>query len=165
MEKITLKSDLCDGSLDCEHICAGLYGTSRISIKEVDSKHYHILCQQCETAPCVLICPTDAMKRDKINSDDCIGCGLCVMVCPFGAVHMYDRKASKCDRCKGIDEEPGCIRSCSKRALELVDTDMLTAQKQEKYLNKVAEMEKRPKTSFIDVIRTVTKSNELLNKK
>ncbi|MDR1818650.1 MAG: 4Fe-4S dicluster domain-containing protein [Methanobrevibacter sp.] len=164
MEKITIQSDLCDGCLDCEHTCTGLYGTSRITIKEFDSSHYPIICQQCENAPCAIICPTDAMEQDNVNTEKCIACGLCVMVCPFGAVHIHDKKANKCNRCKGIGEEPGCIQSCSKRALALIDTDLFATQKQEEYLNKVMSMEKRPKKSFIGVLEATVKANKLLNK-
>jgi carbon-monoxide dehydrogenase iron sulfur subunit len=165
LEKIIIQSDLCDGCLDCEHACSGLYGISRINIKEVDSKYYHVVCQQCETAPCVIICPTNAMEQDKVITEECIGCGLCVMVCPFGAVYIHDRKANKCDRCEGINEGPGCIQSCSKRALALIDTDMLTSQKQQEYFSKLVEMEKRPQKSFIDIIETSAKANKLLDKK
>jgi carbon-monoxide dehydrogenase iron sulfur subunit len=164
LEKISIQSDLCDGCIDCEHTCTGLYGTSRISIREIGSNHYSIICQQCENAPCSIICPTGAMERVDVNTEKCIACGLCVMICPFGAVHIHDKKANKCNRCTGIDEEPGCIQSCSKRALALIDTDLLLEQKQEEYLNKVAGMEKRNKKSFIDILETTAKANKLLNK-
>ncbi|NVM25832.1 MAG: 4Fe-4S binding protein, partial [Desulfobacterales bacterium] len=34
-----------------------------------------------------------------IDSDLCNGCGLCVKVCPYGAVELRDGKAVLTDRC------------------------------------------------------------------
>jgi tetrathionate reductase subunit B len=49
-----------------------------------------VMCQHCETAPCVDVCPTGAsMKRAdgivQINKHICIGCRYCMMACPYKA--------------------------------------------------------------------------------
>jgi carbon-monoxide dehydrogenase iron sulfur subunit len=164
LEKIIIQSDLCDGCLDCEHTCTGLYTTSRISIQELDSTYYSIICQQCETAPCVIICPTEAMQQTEVNAEKCIGCGLCVMVCPFGAVHIHNKIANKCNQCKDKEEGPGCIQACSKRALSLIDPDILKLEKQKKYLNKFVTMGKKPKMSFISILEGNSRANKILTK-
>ncbi|KZX15469.1 hydrogenase-4 component A [Methanobrevibacter cuticularis] len=160
MKKITIQSDLCDGCLDCEQACCGLYGTSRITIREVEGSYYPIICQQCENAPCVIICPTDAMSSNGINQEKCIACGLCMMVCPFGAVKVENREAQKCDRCESRGESPACIKACSKRAIALIDTDELKSMKQDQFLSKMAGIKNKPKkNNFINILTSSTRSN------
>ena len=99
MEKISVNSNMCDGCLNCENICASIHSASRIKIIEHDSSYYGIVCQHCESAPCITICPTDAISEDKINTKKCIGCGLCVKVCPFCAMTYTASGDEKCDLC------------------------------------------------------------------
>jgi len=47
-----------------------------------------ISCMQCSDAPCLEVCPTTAtFRRDDgivdINYDLCIGCGYCIVACPY----------------------------------------------------------------------------------
>jgi molybdopterin-containing oxidoreductase family iron-sulfur binding subunit len=49
-----------------------------------------VMCQHCETPPCVDVCPTSAsFRRDDgivlVDKHRCIGCRYCMMACPFGA--------------------------------------------------------------------------------
>jgi len=138
MEKISVNSNMCDGCLNCEKMCASVHTTSRIKIIEHNSSYYGIVCQHCENAPCIKICPTDAITEEKIDQDKCIGCGLCVMVCPFGAMSFNKSTAEKCDLCADREEGPACIKSCTKRAITLVDPAKIKAKNQEKYLSKLA---------------------------
>lgn len=52
--------------------------------------HLPVMCQHCETAPCVDVCPTGAsMKRADgivlVDKHICIGCRYCMMACPYKA--------------------------------------------------------------------------------
>ncbi len=138
MEKISVNSNMCDGCLNCEKMCASVHTASRIKIIEHNSSHYGIVCQHCESAPCIRICPTDAISDEKVDATKCIGCGLCVMVCPFGAMTFTASVAEKCDLCNDRVEGPACIKSCTKRAITIVDPAKIKAKNQEKYLAKLA---------------------------
>lgn len=164
MEKILIQPDICDGCLDCEEACAQLHGCSRIIIREIDDEYYPIICQHCEDAPCEIICPTEAISEEGINQERCIGCGLCMMVCPFGAIVIHDSKAHKCDQCPHLDT-PACIKACSKRAISLVDTDRLILEKQKQHIQKLTGLGKKKKRSeFVNVLTSNTRAKKVLNR-
>ena len=164
MEKILIQPDVCDGCLDCEDACAQIHGTSRIIIREIDESFYPIICQHCEDAPCKIICPTDAIGEEGIDEAKCIGCGLCMMVCPFGSIVIHERKAQKCDQCLDQDT-PACIKACSKRAIALVDTEKLKLEKQKQYIEKLSGVSKKKKRSqFVNILTSNTRAKKVLNK-
>lgn len=164
MEKIMIQPDICDGCGDCEEACARLHGTSRITVREIDDSHYPIVCQQCEDAPCVMICPTEAMTNE-VSPEKCIGCGLCMMVCPFGAISMHDRKAHKCNQCPDKDT-PACVAACSKRAIAKIDTERMKLKKQNEHIAKLSGLgkKKRKSTDFISVLTANARTNKVLHK-
>ena len=95
MEKIIIQPELCDGCLDCQDACAQIHGTSGILVREVEGSYYPIICQQCEDAPCEVICPTEAIGEGGIDEDRCIGCGLCVTTCPANALKLERKPDNK----------------------------------------------------------------------
>ena len=55
-----------------------------------------------------------------VDEERCVGCGVCVLACPFGTVHIDAEtgRAVKCDLCHG---EPACAVACPTQAIELVE--------------------------------------------
>jgi Fe-S-cluster-containing hydrogenase component 2 len=53
-------------------------------------------CRTCSDARCLSPCEHDAIKRDAatgeivIHEDRCIGCSLCALSCPYGAINMIN---------------------------------------------------------------------------
>jgi carbon-monoxide dehydrogenase iron sulfur subunit len=114
----------CEGHMKEKY---GKYNGSRINIKMKNNKFFPVLCHNCDEAPCVDACMPGARYKDLetgwtlTNYTKCVGCWMCVMVCPFGAIERVENGhfAAKCDGC--IDEdEPKCVASCKKNALKRV---------------------------------------------
>jgi Fe-S-cluster-containing dehydrogenase component len=80
------------------------------------------LCNQCETPACVQVCPVGATYVTKdgvilIDRKWCVGCGYCVMACPYGVryFHPEHKVVDKCNFCyhritKGMDT--ACVQAC-----------------------------------------------------
>ena len=80
------------------------------------------LCNQCANPPCVQVCPVGATYQAPdgvvlVDRTWCIGCGYCIMACPYGArfFHPVYRAAEKCTFCyhritKGLP--PACVQNC-----------------------------------------------------
>jgi Fe-S-cluster-containing dehydrogenase component len=50
-------------------------------------------CMQCENPPCTWVCPVSATFRTEdgvvlVDEKRCIGCGYCLVACPYGARYM-----------------------------------------------------------------------------
>ena len=120
----------CNGCKSCELACAFYHsdeknvpGVSRIKVysytEEVNSP---VVCQQCDDAACVRVCPTQALALNEtsgvveFDKDKCIHCKMCAVACPFGNI-VYDKRTDdvvKCDNCGG---DPVCAKFCPTDAL------------------------------------------------
>jgi Fe-S-cluster-containing hydrogenase component 2 len=52
---------------------------------------FRFTCRKCEDAPCISVCPADALEKDGEGIIDrhlnlCISCKSCVTICPFGTM-------------------------------------------------------------------------------
>lgn len=106
--------------------------TSPLVPKEEDiSKTFFVpkLCNQCDTPACVQVCPVGATYQTTdgivlIDRNWCIGCGYCIMSCPYGVrfFHPKYKVAEKCTWCyhrisKGM--KPACVDACAFGAREI----------------------------------------------
>ncbi len=90
-------------------------------------------CNQCDAAPCVAICPTQALHRrpDGIvdfDKDRCIGCKSCMQACPYDALYIdpETQTAAKCNYCAHRTDqglEPACVVVCPTQAIVPGDLD------------------------------------------
>jgi Fe-S-cluster-containing dehydrogenase component len=100
----------------------------QLGMKEIDAdnvgKAFFVpkLCNHCAAPACTQVCPVGATyKTDDgvvlVDRSWCIGCGYCIMACPFGArfFHPIEKTVDKCTFCyhritKGL--ETACVNAC-----------------------------------------------------
>ena len=91
-------------------------------------RHFTVLrCNHCDRAPCVEICPVNALHKRPdaivdLNRDVCIGCRACMQACPYDALYFHDDHgvAEKCHYCAHRTEvglEPACVIVCPAEAI------------------------------------------------
>jgi hydrogenase-4 component A len=72
------------------HKAAGLQAHPRLTVTRTAEHTAPILCRHCEDAHCARVCPVNAITHDGdaivLNETLCIGCKLCAIACPFGAI-------------------------------------------------------------------------------
>jgi Fe-S-cluster-containing dehydrogenase component/formate-dependent nitrite reductase membrane component NrfD len=124
----------CIGCHACTIACKAEHeipvGVNRCWVKTVEQGtfphtqrfFFPVLCNQCDQAPCVRICPTNALfkRRDGIvdlYGDSCIGCRACMVACPYDQLFIdpNTRTAEKCNFCANrVENEllPACVSVC-----------------------------------------------------
>ena len=87
------------------------------------------LCNQCTTPACVQVCPVGATYQTAdgvvlVDRTWCIGCGYCIMGCPYGVrfFHPVEHVADKCTFCyhriiKG--DNSACAQACPFNARQI----------------------------------------------
>lgn len=129
---------------------------ARIHVEPVGECAMPLQCRHCEDAPCVIVCPTQAIYRyDQagpvlLDGARCIGCKFCLLACPFGVIDLTrDGKAAvKCDLCAaraGAAGEPACVASCPTGALEFVEADDFLRRRRRQAAEHLAEVGRRGK--------------------
>jgi Fe-S-cluster-containing dehydrogenase component len=100
-----------------------------------DTKRFFsvLRCNHCTDAPCVSICPTQALfkRGDGIvdfDTDRCIGCKSCMQACPYDALYIdpQENTAQKCNYCAhrtDVGLEPACVVVCPEQAIIAGDLD------------------------------------------
>ena len=67
----------------------------------------------------------------KVDTDKCIGCGLCVKLCPMKNINIKDQKAVSSDRCTMCYR---CINKCPGQAITLLGKRVVEQCGIEKYI-------------------------------
>ena len=126
---------LCIGCRTCELACSfrhskkqGEPGITRVhTYTYSDDLSLVTLCQQCDDAACVKVCPTNALYLNEktgvvdYDAEKCVKCGMCSIACPFGNISYEPetKLVQKCDLCQG---NPACAMFCPTKALEYAAT-------------------------------------------
>lgn len=140
-----IDQDVCIGCHACTVACKTEHqvplGVNRTWVKYIEkgtwpdtSRTFSVLrCNHCTDAPCVSICPTQALykREDGIVDFDttrCIGCKSCMQACPYDALYIdpNDNTAQKCNYCAhrtDIGLEPACVIVCPEQAIIAGDLD------------------------------------------
>jgi Fe-S-cluster-containing dehydrogenase component/formate-dependent nitrite reductase membrane component NrfD len=135
----------CIGCHACTIACKAEHdipvGVNRCWVKTVEKGTFPdtqrlflpVLCNQCEEAPCMKICPTSALykRRDGIvdlNGEACIGCRACMAACPYDQLFIdpNTRTAEKCNFCANRVEnqlQPACVSVCPTECRVFGDLD------------------------------------------
>lgn len=116
-------------------------GVNRTWVKYVEKgsfpdtrRHFTVMrCNHCEEAPCVEICPVEALhKRDDgivdFDARRCIGCKACGQACPYGVPYIdpetgTSAKCSYCAHRKEVGMKPACVVICPQQAIVSGDLD------------------------------------------
>lgn len=128
----------CIGCRLCEIVCsmvksgeAGIYQSRIKNIRFYDEYFFYPnVCLQCETPYCALVCPTGALHKNlgtkvvELSKEKCVGCRMCLVACPFGAIYMINSVPIKCDLCEG---DPMCVKFCRVEALTYGETEDIGA--------------------------------------
>ncbi len=139
MKKIYVNEEWCLGCHLCEYYCAfANSGKSnmvaalkdvkinpRIQVEEGKDVCFAVNCRHCPDPICVKSCIAGALSKNpegmiEINTDKCVGCFTCVLVCPFGAIMPNDdgHAIQKCELCtKNGNGTPNCVAHCPNNAI------------------------------------------------
>jgi carbon-monoxide dehydrogenase iron sulfur subunit len=149
---IDVALERCTGCRSCELVCSfhkeGEFNLAkariRVIINDALSLSIPTLCMQCVDAPCIRVCPTTALRRHAttgavvVEDRLCIGCRMCSLACPFGAMHFHSAKttAFKCDLCGG---DPQCVRVCAPQALRFVEREAVGSVQLRKVTDRLSQ--------------------------
>jgi carbon-monoxide dehydrogenase iron sulfur subunit len=139
MKKLYYDVKKCLGCKSCEIACAVAHSQSKELFKALKEevlslprkkvyksgdKNYPNSCRHCKEHPCVDACMAAALVYDKASEmvlhdeERCVGCWMCVMVCPYGSIrpNLASKIPIRCDKCKDEDE-PACVSACPTGAI------------------------------------------------
>lgn len=153
---LSIDHDKCTSCRLCELVCSamgtGVYRPSRsrirVAIKADDAFYFPMVCMQCDDAPCIEACPSEALVRDPntravvVVEENCDECGLCESACPYGMIRCLDGKAQKCELCGG---DPECVRFCASGAIRYEVPEQESETARQAYADRLLELAKEAK--------------------
>ncbi len=120
-------AEKCKGCLECEKACSKVHfktdeggDKSAIRIHKSNNNYEMKVCNQCGL--CIDMCPVGALTRRKngvvtLDKNTCIGCQACVGFCPIDVMAKSDVRIEPF-KCISCG---ACVRECPEKALELVE--------------------------------------------
>ncbi len=134
----------CDGCKACTRGCQRMHflpeGQEWIQVYTIEgaggqTTFLPVLCQMCERAPCVQVCPVVATYHEPdgvvaMDQELCIGCRMCMAACPYG-VRVFNWKvapevpadAAKTSPLFTAPQRQGTVGKCDSCAHRLRDGD------------------------------------------
>lgn len=161
LKQIMVRTNHCTGCKSCEIACAVAHSNGRelfatllsgekpvrrvkVETNPGRTVNLPVQCRQCREAKCVQACMTGAMHYDQSsglvvnNEDKCVGCWMCVMVCPYGVIVPGETQkvAAKCDQCLSIEHQPACVQACPTKALQFIEISEFDHGVRREFLNR-----------------------------
>ncbi|MFB0550975.1 MAG: 4Fe-4S dicluster domain-containing protein [Nitrososphaeria archaeon] len=153
---LVVDPEKCTGCRICEPVCSLAHGgacnpaEARIGVVNwyCEGISVPMVCQHCEKPPCTEVCPTNALKRNSetgailIDPGLCMGCRMCLVVCPFGALSLKDGEEIpiKCDLCNG---EAKCASFCPTGAIQYISATQTNMSKRRAAADRISELLRR----------------------
>ena len=151
---VFVDTDRCVGCRTCEISCKQENdipaGPQWIRLTEVEKEEngrvklfiLPMLCVHCGDPYCAAVCPTGAISKDTetgivtTTQAKCIGCRMCMIVCPYGAPQFgkdgYMQKCVLCKDCVARGEQPACARGCPAEAMYFGTVEEISAKLRQK---------------------------------
>ena len=135
MKKILIDLMKCRECKECQALCEFYFNKNKDvgnrGIRNlIELALFSITCRRCEDAPCINVCPEEALEKDKDgmvqrNNNLCVGCKSCAMACPFGTIPNYivDYIISK-HNFRNVDKESELqelIKKCPDKAVQITE--------------------------------------------
>ncbi|WP_400260599.1 4Fe-4S dicluster domain-containing protein [Candidatus Methanomassiliicoccus intestinalis] len=144
MRRIIVDLEKCKGCRQCEKACSNTHSAKTLGVlkplprvkilftQSNDGKKgspYPMRCHHCEIPKCVESCMAGALIKTKDGlviheADRCVGCWMCVMTCPYGAIFRdtEHKIVVKCDTCLE-DKIPACVAVCKFDAMRIEESE------------------------------------------
>ena len=167
----------CIGCHACTTACKSEHdvpiGVNRTYVKQVEKgvfpntrRIFSVMrCNHCTDAPCVEICPVEALyTRDDgivdFDNNRCIGCKSCMQACPYDALYIDpdNNTAAKCNYCAHrveVGRAPACVDVCPEHAIiagdmENPETEISMLLAREQVMVRKPEKGTKPNLFYID---------------
>jgi Fe-S-cluster-containing dehydrogenase component/formate-dependent nitrite reductase membrane component NrfD len=167
----------CIGCHACTTACKSEHevpvGVNRTYVKQVEKgvfpdtrRIFSVMrCNHCTDAPCVEICPVEALhtREDGIvdfDNNRCIGCKSCMQACPYDALYIDpdNHTAAKCNYCAHrveVGRAPACVEVCPEHAIiagdmENFETEIAQLLSREQVSVRKPEKGTKPNLFYID---------------